>query len=221
MRRLLYIALLIFWFNNSYSQHMLGIKACGGLSEIRETTNVTDAGTIKNYFVPSGQGGIFYNYAKGRSLFGAELLFVQIEGKNHYDSPFTDAYGNSIGHEEADLWLHISYLSVPIYYGFTLKNFNINLGVQGGYPVMSSGRGEANGEISGTPIHYEVKYNKLYINPIDFGPRTGLFFKISKSLSLEANYYHGITNIYKGSPFFRKVRQMTIGLKYSVIRSGK
>jgi hypothetical protein len=41
MKHILYIAPFIFWLNNFYSQHTIGIKACGGLSQIRESINVT------------------------------------------------------------------------------------------------------------------------------------------------------------------------------------
>jgi hypothetical protein len=147
---------------------------------------------------------------------------VKIESKDYNETTLTDAFGNSIGYAKGNIRQHISYLSVPLYYGFTLKNFNINLGIQTGYAITSSGGGEANGQVNGDPVHYDIKYNRLPISTVDFGPRAGIFFKIRKLLSLEANYYYGITNIYKDRALLTwKVQQMTCRIKIYYLSTGK
>ncbi len=123
-----YILIILIIFNLSiFAQHNFGVKINGGLSKITENLNVTNTKTEKYYFKPSMQFGLFYNFNFKKSLIGTELLFVQIEGQHYKEYYVTDNFGNPTNSLIKDnVWQHISYLGIPIYYGFKIKKINFN-----------------------------------------------------------------------------------------------
>lgn len=216
--------LIVLLFNFSiYGQQNIGIKANGGLSRIFIYDNSTQQIVQKSYFVPSGQGGLFYNLPLGnKSLLGSELLFVQIEGKERIEIPFTDQLGNPTGEFGIDnIDRHISYIGLPIYYGFKVKKLILNLGIQTSFTLVSSAREKGQSPDGYGGINtWDNKSDKLNIDAFDFGARAGLIFNLTNRFAVEGTYYYGINNILKKNIYNTelkwKIQQMTIGLRYTL-----
>ena len=217
MTRLLSILILSTICLTTFGQHDFGIKLNGGLSKITANRNTSNT-TSKYSFAPSGQGGLFYNLNLGkRSLIGAELLFSQIESKEEMKIIYTDNFGNPTGEfGTTNLDYHISYFSIPVYYGFKIKSLTINLGVQTSFAFASRGHWISKAPYNGSTLTFEDE-GKLNIDSYDFGPRAGLIFNLSKRIAVEATYYYGINNILSTTapPEWNwKIQQITLGLRY-------
>ncbi len=210
----------------SFSQNDFGFKVNGGFSQISAKLYSSPSIVTQNfYFVPSAQSGFLYNHHLGkRSLLGVEILFIQIDGKEHMQNQEVDLYGNPTTFiTTTDIWRHISYLGLPIYYGFKIKKFTLNIGIQLNLALKSSGRYKSEYIYNGDKITSDDKYNNLAIDSYDFGTKGGLIYNLSKKFAFEATYYYGFNNIYKygnitfGNPrplFNIKVQQITLGLTY-------
>ncbi|MBA3664568.1 MAG: PorT family protein [Bacteroidetes bacterium] len=225
MKNLIFIALLIY-SSSSFSQQDFGIKVNGGVSQITAKINSSgDIVTQKFYFLPSFQAGFLYHLHLGKkSLLGTEILFMQIEGKEHMQTQDIDSYGNPTGFiTTTDISRHISYLSIPIYYGYKIKKFSINFGFQVGIPIKSSARYKTEYVYNGDKIISDDNYNSLPIDNYDFGTKSGLMYNLSKKFTIETTYYYGLNNIYKSNQIFSanilpiftmKIQQFTFGIIY-------
>lgn len=199
-----------------FGQHNFGLKANGGLSKISTNLN-SSISTIP--FVPSGHGGLFYNLQLGdKSLLGAELLFIQIEGKERIETPEID-HGIPTGELIINnFWRHISYIGLPIYYGLKIKKLTINLGFQASFTLTSFERKKGQAPYNGGIITWDNKYDKLYIDSYDFGPRAGLIFNLTDKFAIEGMYYYGINNILDNDITIDRtwrVQQVTVGFRYA------
>ncbi len=216
MRKLFSLLTLLIIDLTAFGQYEIGLKANGGLSCISAKLNSTQI-TQKFYFVSSGQGGIFSNFHLGdKSLLGTELLFMQIEGKEHSEISVPDQYGNPTGQSISEvIWRHISYLSIPIYYGYKIKKLTINFGVQTSFMLTNSVHSEIQSSI---PLVYVTPPSaKLDIDSYDFGIRAGLGYSLTTKFAIETTYYYGLNNILKSNTTnsIWKVQQMTVGLRYN------
>lgn len=219
---LLLTALLPFF---AFGQHNFGIKINPGVSyfSTKAETNPPQNITQRFYPMPSGQAGFYYNYSfKDKFLIGTELLYVLIEGKEYFKLPFTDNNGNPTGEfSEEDIWRHISFVSVPVYVGYNFNKWNVNLGVQGNFVWESGGRVEGRATLYGTPYTWENSSDKLGINQYDYGIRAGVIYNLSARLSLEANYYMGLTNLIEDDDLAKywdwRVQQLTVGVRFNLL----
>lgn len=124
---------------NTFGQNQFGVKASGGLSKITNSDEFVNI-THSTPFVPSGQFGFFYSHPlHEKSSLGAELLFSQIEGKDIIDFDLDDL-GENTTHVTNVTFRHISYLSLPVYYGFNSKKLTINVGFQISRALIKNGR---------------------------------------------------------------------------------
>jgi len=138
------IIILLFVFVNliTYGQHNFGLKLNGGVSKVNNTIK-TSNGTIYSKFATSGQVGLLYNFDfTKKSSLNIELLFNQIEGKERTEFDLTDEYGDIVGNVKIDFNKHLSYISLPVSYGYKLKRFQIELGFQISLLLTSSGNGQ-------------------------------------------------------------------------------
>lgn len=197
-----------------YGQYELGLKVSGGFSRI--TNNINSPGTKQTlYFSPSGQGGFFYSFNLGsKSILNVELLFTQMQGREKLEIPYLDQYGNPTDpYVTVQICRHISYISLPIYYGIKFKKISLNLGIQTSLVIISSGRERG--------PSWDNKYDELNIDPYDFGPRAGIIFHAFKRVSIEGNYYYGINNILNENvtfpEWFWRTQQINVGVRYSFI----
>ena len=230
MTRILLTILTTLTINmTAFGQLDFGLKANFGLSRLSTKLTTSQQLTQKFHFVPSGQGGLFYNlHLREKFLIGAELLLIQIEGKEYLEIPSTDINGNLTGEVGTDnIWRHITYFGLPIYFGYNFKKLNVNIGLQTNFTLASSGREK--GQVPdgyGGIATWDNKFSKLGIDDLDYGARAGLIFQHTDKFSLEIIYYYGINNILKDEIISKnlnwkwKVQQMTIGLRYKFISFG-
>jgi opacity protein-like surface antigen len=202
----------------TFGQQQFGVKISGGVSKITNTWESPNA-TFTMLWVPSGQAGVYYNLSLNKkSSLGAELLFSQIEGKRKIEMDLIDIDRNHVGHATTIDLSHISYLSLPVYYGYTINRLTILGGAQLSYAMNSSGSSKSNAIVDGENFHSEEKSNDLNITKYEFGPRAGIVYHLTDKLAIEGIYYYGINNIQKGEPVMwkLKVQQMTLGIRYSL-----
>ena len=183
--------IILFVFVNiiTFGQHNLGSKLNGGVSKVNNTIKISN-GTIYNQFAPSGQIGLFYNFDfTKKSSFNIELLFNQIEGKERTEFDLTDEYGGVIGNVKIDFNKHLSYISLPIFYGYKLKRFKIELGIQLSLLLTSSGNGQTKMLYNGDNSTSENKYDDLLIDNYDYGSILGLSYDITDKIIVVGNFY--------------------------------
>lgn len=222
MRNLQQSVLILFIFIafnfTAFSQREFGVKVSGGLSKITSSMELMNT-TPSTPFVPSGQAGLYYHLSLSKkSSLGAELLFSQIAGKENYKWDFKDLgdyYGE--GTLYCTIGRHISYFSLPVYYGLTYNKLTFNGGFQVSHALSS--RYDQNKVFY---IHNGVKENvdnpqtsKLYVRDYDFGPRVGIVYQLSDKLSIEGTYYYSLTDISypKLAEAAWKIEQITLGLR--------
>ena len=204
------------------------MKLNGGLSYLYTyfESNPPQNETQKFYVMPSGQAGLFYNsLIKDKFLFGTEVLIFQIEGKDYLKLPLVDQNGPTGEYSEDWTYRHISYLGVPVYFGYSFKKLNVNLGLQANFVLLSSGREIGHATYQGQYYEWDNKGKKLGINFLEYGTRGGLLYKLSDKLSIETNYYYGLTNLLKDSSIKKywtwRVQQWTVGLRYNIFPRGQ
>ncbi|HEY3371570.1 MAG TPA: porin family protein [Prolixibacteraceae bacterium] len=216
------LSIVIVFGLNTFGQQQFGIKVSGGLSQITNSMKSSNY-NITPSFVPSGLGGLYCNLSLGKNIsFGTELIFSQIEGKEELVVERIMMEGNNLGHFTGITYRHISYLSLPVYFGYTIKRLTINGGFQISYALASSGRKKENLTFYGFPRDEtnssNVKIDDIYIKKFDFGPRAGIVYHLTDRLAVEGTYYYGIHNIQNEDPEYGewKVQQMTLGIRYSL-----
>jgi len=214
-KHFLIIILFIFLcIQEIFAQHSIGIGLYGGLSRITNTFDIPN-GDINTKFVPSGQIGFHYNYlSNNNSLFEANILFSQICGKEE-----SDIYTGSVnlGHTRFKVNKHISYLSLPIFYGYRHINTTVKIGFRSSYMLTSSGVEESSVEYLGDKSYFVIEYDELNIKKFDYGPIISISQLIFNRLVVETRFYYGMANIInvKDIEWAWKIRQLTIGIKYT------
>lgn len=226
MNHLAIILIFLTLTNVAFGQSTVGLKLNGGLSQVNaRLVSLSSNSKDKDYFMSSWQGGFFYSYKFNRkSIIGTELIFLKINGKQEIKTPSTDQSGNPTGEFIAsNIWRNISYLGIPIYYGYEYKKMKFHVGIQTGILLKSSGREK--GQAPGFPA-WDNKFDELNIDRFDFGSRIGLEYNLNKKFSIEGNYYYGINNILKETSIPEnvwkwKIQQLTIGLRFKLFSSIK
>lgn len=203
----------------SFANQQFGVKFSGGLSQISNSLNMP---TLSTQYAPSGQGGVYYNQTLGNgSSLGMELLFSQIEGKETwegYELLMNSDNKMRMVYLKNNFHRHISYISLPVYYGININKLTIHAGAQISYAITTSSRSESTGTWNEQPYHEETKSVHMDVDKFDFGPRVGMIYPLNNKLSVEATYYYGFNNIQKnGSPADElKVQQASLGVKYNL-----
>lgn len=223
MKRKLTILLLLSINITAFSQHNFGLKVNGGFSRISNSVDPSNS-TWTVQFAPSGHTGLFYNMQlENKSAIGAELLFVQIEGKEKLKMDLIDINGNNVGTITSDIYKHISYLCLPVYYGYKFNKLKINVGFQTSFALTSSGQEKGQATYNGDLTTWDNKIDELNIDRYDFGPRAGVIFNCTDKFAIEGTYYFGVNNILgNGSPSWTwRVQQATVGLRYTFLKNTK
>ncbi|MBA3901402.1 MAG: PorT family protein [Bacteroidetes bacterium] len=205
-----------------FGQQDMGVKLNIGLSRVVTNLDFPDLALKKVQFAPSGHAGLYYSKKiKEKTSFGAELLFVQIEGKEHIEFPTTDNQGNFTGVLVINKYYkHLSYLALPVYYGININKISVNAGLQFMLLLTSNGREKGETNYNGEVKRWDNNYGKLNIDHYDFGPRAGIIYKMTERLDIDANYYHGINNIINNTlqSYYRwRNQQLTIGMRYKFL----
>lgn len=223
MKRQLTLLILLAINLAVFGQHNLGLKVNGGLSKISNTFQISN-GTNKIQFAPSGLSGIFCNLHLGdKSVLGAELLFIQIEGREHSEFDAIDVFGNKTGTITDDIYKHISYLGIPVYYGLKFNKMTINLGLLVSFTLASSGREKGRAPYNGEVLTWDNEFDELNIDSYDFGPRAGVIFNLNDRFAIEGAYYYGANNILDddGPDWTWRVQQATVGFRYTFLTTTK
>lgn len=234
MIKLFFASILSTIYFISFGQHEFGIKINGGLSKITANLNLSN-GSTRYSFAPSGQVGLFYNINFGKkSQLTVEPLFSQIGSKEKMQfNSYLDNLGNPVEKlATINIDYHISYFSIPIYYGFKIKGLTLNLGLQTSlaianrlYYVSNTPNGGSIALSKDEEFTFKNKgKGKSNIDFYDFGLRSGLVFNLNKRFAIEATYYYGINNILgtnAPSKWNWKVQQITIGLRYTFLKRVK
>lgn len=224
LKKYLFLLVIFIGFNvMAFGQQQLGVKASGGISRIYgslEARDLSPSATTTS-FSPSIQAGLYYNLPMAKNAaIGAELLYSHVEGGQTHEWDYSGDVSNFT-------YEQISYLSLPVYVGYTYKRLTINAGFQVSYAISSSGRQESSYKIiefdeNADPIQREESFvrelNDLDIKDFDFGPRAGFIYRLTNRLSMEGMFYYGIRNInqLKSSEEALKIQQMTVGIRYAL-----
>lgn len=222
MKKKLSILLLLVINLSVFGQHNFGLKINGGLSRIPSTYGQSvSSWTV--HFAPSGAFGFFYNMQlNSKSVIGSELLFVQIEGKEKLKMDLI-ANGNNIGIGTGAFYKHISYLSLPIYYGYNFNKLTVNIGFLTSLLLNSSARDKGQVNVSGKITTWDRKLKELNIDRYDFGPRAGVTYNLTNKFAIEGMYYFGVNNILDNDlqNWTWRVQQATVGLRYTFMTTKK
>ena len=217
MKKQLILIILLTFSLHVFGQHNIGVKINGGVSKISNSL-ISSNSNLAVQFAPSGHGGLFYYLnLDDRSIIGAELLFMQIEGKDQFKINYFDLNGSGQGTET--IHKHISYLCFPIYYGFKFNKFTFNLGIQSSLVISSSNDVKWEVTFNGDVNTWDNKLSELNIDSYDFGPRAGIIFNLSDKFAIEGTYYFGVYNILDNGEQSQswRVQQGTIGIRYNFL----
>jgi len=213
---------------NLFGQSDIGFKASviSSFVAFRDVSDLHIAiANQKNLISPSGQIGFFYSHTfNKKSSFETDLMFNQVESRTSYDQNMLNyneglsaASYNSDYREESRM--HLSYLSLPVYYGYKIRKFTFYLGFQtslklgASYTIVSHSSGYT---LSGgsQPLSN--------IDNIDYGPKAGITWRLSNYLNLEGNWYYGLNNITHDPDLknYReyRIRQVSLGIRYILTR---
>lgn len=203
----------LFCLSKCFSQYDFGVKINSGLSKISNSIkydNVTSS--IKPSI--SAQVGLYLNYNLYDSLFiGGDVLLLQIEGKEKmvYDEPSGPGIVPKTITENINT--HLSYIGIPLYFGYKIKKMIVNIGFQYLYMIYSSSVDKFQIESQS----FELRKSNLNLIKYNYGPSILFLFKLSEKINIEANYYYGLNTISKIIDFEnRKIQQLTFGLKYKI-----
>lgn len=191
----------------TYGQGNLGLKIDFGISRVTAKVDYK-TGPQKFPLMPSGQCGLFYNLdISEKSMLGTELLFLQIEGKENYKYPD----GSTIL-----IRRNLSYLGIPIYYGYKSKKMIVNTGLQFNYAIRS--REQKKGKVNAlqeVPFNWDTSIPN--IDKYDYGLKIGIIFNRDSKFEIEGTYYYGLNNIWRSEVHHQgkwKAQQLAFGLRY-------
>jgi hypothetical protein len=221
LRRLSTILLFCISSLQAHSQHHVGAKLNGGISKVYRGGFDSEVYSQTIQLRPSGSLGLYYNFGFKKNIFGIDILFMQIEGDEKTSATLVGTSGFIETTEH--IRTHISYLSLPIYYGLKFKKLEFNVGIQTSLTLNSGGsrEGQSFSSSTGLTTTWDYEINKLKIDSFDFGPKGEIIFTVSSKFAFEGNYYHGVNNILRENSSDRemKVRQISVGIRYKLLDS--
>lgn len=221
MSKILLLCIALFVCVNILSAQNFIIGATANLGMSKITSNLPISGDYKVRFTPSGTLGVFLEKRIGaKSFLGAELLWVQMEGKEVTDDKvlmgIVDSEPGVVGVISDQSNLHSSYIGVPFYYRLGLGKLGIKVGVQPMFFLFASSNYKASGEVYNAPYETESETKDIEFEKIDIGPKIGLDYSLNTRFRLRIDYYHGLTDITSDTfPWERQNRQVTMGGQYT------
>lgn len=217
MRNQLLIIFLLATGNLALAQHQIGIKLGGGISKIRNNMYLTDIGTPRVLYNISGRAGLQYTYGfSNNTTISSGLLINQINGKEKYriNSNF------SMNKLEYEIRRNITYLSIPLQYGYTYKSIFLKTGIQTSFAMTSGGRATQESKTQDNEIVYsEYDFDNLNIDLFDLGFSSSIGYKFNNNIAVDFSYYHGINNILANNTFVLRNRQLVLGIEYTFFTS--
>ncbi|HNQ42725.1 MAG TPA: porin family protein [Saprospiraceae bacterium] len=178
----------------------------------------------KNFYIFSALSGLYASfYTNENSFIGTELLYNRVSGEE--EIVFNIRTGSGLSSKVETITLnyrrHISYLSVPVYYGFLSDRFLVRAGVQLSMLLQSDESLKYD-----VPDYIMVNYTqpgRLDIDKYDYGLLIGLGYRFYDNAEFEISYYHGLNDIYDGQDNATTWRnsQFTAGFRYTFFKSTK
>ena len=173
--------------------------------------------TQKFYWRPiTRHGGFFYNYQmKNKSLIGAEILFLRVEGKESIETIYK-VQGNREAYSiTTTIWRNFSYLSIPIYYGYAFKKIKLNMGLQTSINLYNAYYIERKSTLP--MLFIQPDYFKMQVDRFNFGLSGSVLYNLTKKIALEAEYYYGLNNllISNSKKETWKLQKATLGVRYN------
>lgn len=211
-----------FVFLTTQAQISMGIKASGGLSEVRMKNSpmhllpLDYPRTWKCYPLFSWQSGLFFSMPyKKKSIFGADYLYSKINGKERTTTPMPDGFGNPTNKDiTEDLWNHFSYFGLSAFYGYKIKKMTINLGWQLSFLLKNTAH------YKNVMPGYPVLENdvSLIVRKEEMGGILKLLYEVSDNFTIESTLYSSYTNIYTDTNWVNRWlnQQLTFGLRYQL-----
>ncbi len=221
--RILIILILFLFYQSTFAQHKFGFTLNPGISKFTNSYDASNADE-KSVFRFSGNAGLFYQYHTNKLLFGTDLLFVQIEGKDIIEMDLIDANGNNVGHSTDFIYRHHSYIGMPLYCGYKTKKLSIQIGFQFMYVFTGSSLEKGNATYNGDYYTWENKYDEISVQEFDYGLIGGIGYILNDKININFRYYYGFKNIFNGYSqldWVWKNQQLTLGLNYSILKEKK
>jgi len=208
MKRYLLVLLSLLVTGSILGQSRFGLRADLGISRSYGRQD-----ELKMH--PAAQGGIFYELDLGqKSILGGKLMFTQIEIKDEDKGHVTA--GNYTYFIATRTNYHLSYLSIPLYYGFKFNSISVNLGVEPSYHLINASNRKTETLINGVKNTTISNYSS-FSNLFDIGTRIGVVYHFNDKLNLEVQYYLDLNKII-GDDIYQsytdRVDQLTIGIAY-------
>ena len=219
MLRAIFLTILaVGLFQISQAQHQRGIKIAFGPGVINhnETFPVGEYTNLSSLSLQMG----FYNEwkLKERLKFGGEVLVTYVRGKSHLEFPVFKDNGDLFGQYEQYSLRDMIYLSVPMWCGVEFGRWTVNAGIQGSVFLTGYYQRVQNFQIPGTVSVWPGNNRLNGANRIDFGPRAAVFCRINNRWSMEASYYHGLTNAYRWEVGTKSnIQQGTLGARIAIL----
>ncbi|MBL4658355.1 MAG: outer membrane beta-barrel protein [Flavobacteriales bacterium] len=204
---------------HGFGQRRLDLHLAGGVSHISDEYETQFySQTHETPIGPSFKLGVIStgNLAKN-SIIRSGIEFNQIEGVDIQEWDL-GLYVAPTGHFKIDVRMHVSYLTVPIYYGFQMERFCLYFGVRGSVAVLRE-YNQQNIHTEGDSVGvFNSTRNKLdEVSIVDYGVSAGSTFQFNDKLGIELNYYYGLNDILdlvNESEGRWGVQQGTLGLNY-------
>ena len=166
----------------------------------------------------SGAGGFFYEQRfNQKSRIGAQLLWVQMNGRNHRIIHGSDSFGQFLVSFSGFLDTYSSYIGIPIYYQHNLGKIGLKVGIQPLFLLSASATSKKYSREDPNELEIFHHTENLDFSFVDFGPQFGVNYQLTERVRLAANYYLGLTNI--APPIGQldiKNRQFDIGVDYTL-----
>jgi opacity protein-like surface antigen len=193
------------------AQEDVGLSLAGGLSKITFDNKPGDI-TQTIYFTPCAQGGFFYNHQFSNYMIGVDLLLQQVEGNEHLDQVQLDMNGNpTSGHLTTDIHRHMSYLAMPLYYGYKLNKLTVHIGIQPAFLYLNGTDTKFTANQSVYTSSEKIKTDKS----IDLGVRAGLGYRLTDFTSVELMYAYGLHEpAVPDYTIMWNTQQLTLGIRY-------
>lgn len=215
-----FLLIVLIWSFAISAQHDLGLGIDLGASRIYSPEKHKG---IEYKFFPSANLGAYYRFKpeESKSNFCVELMISQIEGKLYSENDVIDMNFNVVGKKISYTYYHITNVSLPVYYGLQFQKIGLLFGAEIALPIYSAynSRSESSyNDVNETTIY---KGSPLYIDAFNFNGRFGFEWLATNKLLLKMSYSHGINIITKQDGLLWKTQQISIGLRYSLMKKQK
>ncbi|NQY10256.1 MAG: PorT family protein [Flavobacteriales bacterium] len=212
MKKIIFVLIILVTSTAVFSQVEYGIYFKTGVSNISNTTRFNAEYSF------SGDFGFFTDFEviNEHYFVGTGIHMQLIKGfetdEGDYEDPFT-GFNYTWYQEEKVL---ISYLAIPVDFGFKIKSFKFYTGLQASILMTSKQK-----SVYETIFDGKDFVNTEVINPqideYDFGWRIGAAYNLLDNIAFTLDFYQGLNNIIlAGDNGVAKISQATAGISVTL-----